>query len=181
MPGIDGFALCRTLRAEGDRVPIVLLTSRDSDIDEALGLDLGADDYVTKPLRVRVLLARVAAILRREAVHAGAPEDAAAPTLVRGALELDPERIACRWRGVPIALTVSEFRLLETLARRPGVVLSRERLLSAVRDDDSVVVDRIIDTWVRRVRKKLEASDPAFTALETVVGAGYRWRDGDHG
>jgi DNA-binding response OmpR family regulator len=176
MPGLDGFALCRTLRAKGDRVPLVLLTSRDGEIDEALGLDLGADDYVAKPFKMRVLLARVAALLRREAARLpDAPE--AAPALIRGDLAIDPDRLEVRWRGALLTTTVTELRVIECLARRPGIVLSRERLLDQIRGDGSVVGDRIVDTYVRRLRRKLEAIDAAFDRIETVVGAGYRWKD----
>jgi DNA-binding response OmpR family regulator len=174
MPHVDGFALCRKLRAEGGTVPVVLLTSRDSEIDEALGLELGADDYVTKPFSTRVLLARVAALLRREELRGGG--GATRPAVVRGELELDVERLACTYRGAPVTVTVTEFHLLEALARRPGVVLSRAQLLAVARDDGSVVVERIVDTYVNRLRRKLEAIDPAFAGIETVVGAGYRWR-----
>jgi DNA-binding response OmpR family regulator len=174
MPHVDGFALCRKLREHGDTVPIVLLTSRDSEIDEALGLELGADDYVTKPFSTRVLLARVASLLRREELRSGG--GVSSPTVVRGELELDAERLACTFRGVPVSLTVTEFHLLEALVRRPGVVLSRAKLLAVARDDASVVVERIVDTYVNRLRRKLEAIDPSFTGIETVVGAGYRWR-----
>jgi len=174
MPHVDGFALCRKLREHGSAVPIVLLTSRDSEIDEALGLELGADDYVTKPFSTRVLLARVAALLRREELRGGGGE--AQPAIVRGELALDAERLGCTFRGVSVSLTVTEFHLLEALVRRPGVVLSRATLLAVARDDASVVVERIVDTYVNRLRRKLEAIDPGFTGIETVVGAGYRWR-----
>jgi DNA-binding response OmpR family regulator len=178
MPVVDGFQLCRALRAKSDPVPIVLLTSRDGEIDEALGLELGADDYVAKPFRTRVLLARVAALLRRSALRAlDAPNDAA-PVVVRGLLAIDPDRLEIRWRATKIATTLGEFRVLEHLARRPGVVLSRERLLEQIRGDGSVVGDRIVDTYVRRrLRRKLEEVDAAFDRIETIVGAGYRWRD----
>ena len=174
MPHVDGFALCRKLRQQGDQVPLVLLTSRDSEIDEALGLELGADDYVTKPFSTRVLLARVAALLRREELRGGGV--ARQPVVRRGELELDAERLACTYRGEAVSLTVTEFHLLEALARRPGVVLSRAQLLAVARDDGSVVVERIVDTYVNRLRRKLEAIEPAFASIETVVGAGYRWR-----
>jgi len=177
MPLLDGFALCRALRGRGDALPLILLTSRDGEIDEALGLELGADDYVAKPFRTRVLLARVASLLRRDALRRPDTKPDAAPVVTRGELAIDPERLAIRWRGVTLATTVTEFRLLELLARRPGVVLSRDALLDGMRGDDSVVGDRIVDTYVRRVRRKLEAIDPAFDRIETVVGAGYRWRD----
>lgn len=176
MPRLDGFALCRKLREAGSAVPIILLTSRDGEIDEALGLELGADDYVAKPFSTRVLLARVAALLRRDALRRDSTTER--ETVTSGALALDPQRLEARYRGTGLVLTVTEFRLLEALARRPGVVLSRERLLEIVRGHDSVVVERIVDTYVNRVRRKLEAVDPSFTALETVIGAGYRWREG---
>jgi DNA-binding response OmpR family regulator len=174
MPGVDGFALCRKLRGLGNPVPIVLLTSRDSEIDEALGLELGADDYISKPFSTRILLARVGALLRRDALRR---TDTGAPGALRaGDLALDPERLEARYRGELLRLTLTEFRLLEALARKPGIVLSRDRLLEIVRGDDSVVVERIIDTYVRRLRRKLEAIDPAFAGIETVIGAGYRFR-----
>jgi DNA-binding response OmpR family regulator len=174
MPGLDGFALCKKLRESGNRVPLVLLTSRDDEIDEALGLELGADDYVAKPFSTRVLLARISALLRREAMRrAEEPERA----IAKGSLELFPERLEVRYAGSSVVVTVTEFRLLEALAGRAGNVLSRERLLDLVRGDESVVAERIIDTYVRRLRRKLEAVDPAFDRIETVIGAGYRWKD----
>jgi len=174
MPGLDGFSLCKKLREGGNRVPFVLLTSRDNEIDEALGLELGADDYVAKPFSTRVLLARIGALLRREALRL-APEPERAIT--QGALELFPERLEVRYAGRLIAVTVTEFRLLEALVTRVGHVLSRERLLELARGDDSVVAERIIDTYVRRLRRKLEEVDPTFDRIETVIGAGYRWQD----
>lgn len=174
MPGLDGLSLCRRLRDKGARLPILVLTSRDTEVDEALGLELGADDYVAKPFSTRVLLARVAALLRREASRAGA--DAEQPALVRAGVELLPDRLEVRFQGRPIEVTVTEFRLLEALVRRAGIVLSRARLLEIVRGDDVVVGDRIVDTYVRRLRRKLESVDASFGAIETVVGAGYRFR-----
>jgi len=176
MPGLDGFALCRKLRESGNAVPLVLLTSRDDEIDEALGLELGADDYVAKPFSTRVLLARVAALLRRDAMRAAQKTERAAVTL--GALELFPERLEVRYAGKLVVATVTEFRLLEAMASRAGNVLSRDRLLEIVRGDESVVAERIIDTYVRRLRRKLEAIDAGFDRIETVIGAGYRWKDG---
>jgi len=174
MPHLDGFSLCRRLRAQGDTVPVVLLTSRDSEIDEALGLDLGADDYVTKPFSTRILLARIAALLRRE-------ERRAAPGTgpvhrVLGHLSLDEERMELRYAQAQVVVTVTEFRMIEVLTERPGIVWSRERLLDRVRGDDSVVAERLVDTYIRRLRRKFEAVDPGFDYIETVVGAGYRWR-----
>ncbi|WP_437541795.1 response regulator transcription factor [Sorangium sp. So ce367] len=175
MPRLDGFSLCRRLREAKNLVPIVLLTSRDAEIDQALGLELGADDYVVKPFSTRVLLARVNALLRRQEIRAGSPN--ARRVVAVGALDLDPERLEARYRGAPITVTLTEFRLLEALAARPGVVFSRDRLLDLARGDDSTVDVRLVDTYVRRLRRKLEAIDPAFERIETVIGAGYRWRD----
>lgn len=173
MPRLDGFALCRQLRASGHLLPLVLLTARDNEIDEALGLDLGADDYVSKPFSPRVLLARIGALLRRDVLRREAE-----PTTRRtvGRLDLDPERLEARYAGTLFATTVTEFRLLVALTARPGVVRTRESLLEEVRGDDSVVVVRIVDTYVRRLRRALEAIDAEFDAIETVIGAGYRWK-----
>jgi DNA-binding response OmpR family regulator len=176
LPGIDGMTLVKRAREEGVTAPIILLTARDTEIDEALGLELGADDYIVKPFSLRILLARVAALLRRAETQKSSRET---PRLTLGELSLDSERLELRYRGQPISVTLSEFRLLEALARRPGVAFSRDQLMSEMRGDDSVVQDRIIDTYVRRLRRKLEELDPEFSALETVVGVGYRLRDPD--
>ncbi len=170
MPHLDGFQLCRRLREAGDSVPVVLLTSRIGEIDEALGLDLGADDYVTKPFSIRVLVARIRALLRR-----GMPRPDLGP-IRTGGLLLDRERLQASWGGVPFRTTLTEFRLLECLAARPGIVYERAVLLERIRGDDSVVAPRLVDTYVRRLRRALETLDPGFGAIETVVGAGYRWK-----
>jgi DNA-binding response OmpR family regulator len=173
MPRLDGFALCRKLREAGDSTPLVLLTSRDNEIDETLGLDLGADDYVTKPFAMRVLVARIAALLRRDAARAKSTSTAQAI----GDLTIDAERIEAKWKGTAISLTLTEFRMLEALARKPGTVLARLRLLQLVRADDSVVGERIVDVYINRIRRKIEAIDTAFDRIETVVGVGYRWME----
>ena len=174
MPRIDGYALCRTLREAGNLVPLVLLTSRDSEIDEALGLELGADDFVTKPFSTRVLLARVGALVRREQLRA---QTTSTPEPQRvGPLALDAERLRVHWKDQPIEVTVTEFRLLELLVERPGMVRSRAMILERLRGD-TVVAERIVDTYVRRLRRKLEQVDPDFASIETVVGAGYRWSE----
>lgn len=180
MPGIDGFSLCKKLRESGNQVPLILLTSRDNEIDEALGLELGADDYVPKPFSTRVLLARVQSLLRRETARKGGPAGSApapANTLSHGGLALDADRLEVTFQGTPIVVTVTEFRLLEAMIQRPGIVFSRTRLLEILRGDDTVVAERIIDTYVRRLRRKMEAIDPKFDRIETVVGAGYRWKE----
>ena len=173
MPRLDGFAMCKRLREGGEATPVVLLTSRDSEIDETLGLELGADDYVTKPFAMRVLLARITAILRRDAIRAGKERGDVATVI--GGLSIDADRVEAKWNGTLIPLTLTEFRVLEALARRKGVVLTRDKLLELVRGDDSVVGERIVDVYVRRLRRKLEAIDPKFSRIETVIGLGYRW------
>ncbi|MFO0634038.1 MAG: response regulator transcription factor [Nannocystaceae bacterium] len=176
MPQLDGFAVVRTLRERGDTIPILVLTARDDEIDEALGLELGADDYVTKPFSNRVLTSRIAALLRRQALRGG--HEAAPPMRRIGELEIDDGRLEVRWRGTALETTMTELRLLDALTRRPGLVLSRDALLERIRGDGTVVAPRIIDTYVNRLRRKLEALDPGFDRIETVIGAGYRWRDG---
>lgn len=174
MPLVDGFSLCRKLRQAGSELPIILLTSRDSDIDEALGLDVGADDYVSKPFSTRVLLSRVTALLRRSELRRGART--AEPQVAVGRLLLTPERVEVSFAGTPLSVTVTEFRLLECLASRPGIVFSRDRLLEQLRGD-TAVEPRIVDTYVRRLRRKLEQVDPSAEVIETVIGAGYRLCD----
>ncbi len=173
MPRLDGFALCKKIRAEGSSIPVILLTSRDGEIDESLGLDLGADDYVSKPFSTRVLLARVSSLLRRTEARA-VPEG---KRLEVGRLSLSPDRLEVRFAGAPVEVTVTEFRLLECLVRSPGVVFSRARLLEQLRGD-TTVEGRLVDTYVRRLRRKFESIDATAPLIETVVGAGYRLREG---
>jgi DNA-binding response OmpR family regulator len=171
MPKLDGFAMLRELRDEGYQLPIVMLTSRDSEIDEALGLELGADDYVSKPFNDRVLVARIEALLRRAETSQEDDEE----TTEIGELVLYTDRLSVEYHDEEIDVTVTEFRLLEALTNRPGMVYSRDQLLDRMRPDDSFVADRIVDTYVRRLRRKLEEIDADFDAIETVVGAGYKW------
>lgn len=179
MPRVDGFTLCRKLREQGNDVPLILLTSRDSEIDEALGLELGADDYVAKPFSSRVLVARVKALMRRQVARRDPAEANAVGARVRcGELELDPARLEAFYKQSVVQVTLTEFRMLEVFARNPGIVYTRQQLLDRIRGDDSVVAERIIDTYVRRLRRKLEEIDVSFDQIETVVGAGYRWRGG---
>lgn len=176
MPNLDGFSLCRKLREQGSRLPVILLTSRDHETDETIGLELGADDYITKPFSMRVLLARIHALLRRDQLRNGV-QPSTHDRLTVGALTVSPERLEVRWRGSPLITTVTEFKLVEALICRPGVVLSRDQLINHCRGDDAVVGDRLIDTYVRRLRRKFEMIDPDFQQIEAVVGAGYRWRE----
>ena len=175
MPHLDGFALCRRLRQAELAIPVLLLTARDNEVDEALGLELGADDYLTKPFSNRILVARVEALLRRDRMRAGT-EKKKTTQVSAGELALDVDRLRATFRGDELSLTVTEFRVLEAFARNVGSVLARERLLDIVRGDESVVGERLIDTYVKRLRRKLLEKDAAFDRIETVVGAGYKWR-----
>lgn len=174
MPRVDGLELCRRLRTRSESLPIVFLSSRDEELDRVLGLELGADDYLCKPFSLRELVARVRVLFRRAAVLAAPTE--AAQILTTGELSLDLDRMIARWRGEPVRLSVTELRLLEALARRPGHVKSRQQLLAAAYPDDAFVTDRAVDTHIKRLRRKLEGVDPQFAAIETIHGLGYRWR-----
>jgi len=184
MPEMDGLEVCRRVRRKST-VPIVLLSSRGDEVDRVTGLETGADDYVTKPFSTRELVARIRAVERR-VTAAPAPAAAGAPALAGavggdvlevGRLRLDPGRFEAKWRGKPIALTRSEFQILGALARHRGTVLARERLLDLARGDDAVVTDRTVDTFVKRLRKKIRDVDETFDEIETVFGVGYRYRD----
>jgi two-component system, OmpR family, response regulator ChvI len=177
MPRMDGLELLRRLR-ERSRMPVIFLTSKDDELDEALGLAMGADDYITKPFSQRLLIARVRAILRRTeaATEPDAAESAQAP-IERGRLAMDPARHHTRWAGEPVTLTVTEFLILETLAQRPGIVKTRNQLMDAAYQDDIYVDDRTIDSHIKRLRRKFRQVDPEFDAIQTLYGAGYRFSD----
>jgi two-component system, OmpR family, response regulator ChvI len=188
MPRMDGMEVLRRFRQTSE-APVIILTSKDEEIDEILGFNLGADDYMHKPFSQRLLIERVKAVLRR--ARADAPEEepdpslspaaaaAAAQTkpLKRGKLTLDPQRHDCLWEGKPVKLTVTEFLLLQSLAQRPGFVKSRDNLMDAAYDDQVYVDDRTIDSHVKRMRKKFRQVDPEFDAIETLYGVGYRYRE----
>ncbi|MBX9859235.1 MAG: response regulator transcription factor, partial [Sphingomonas sp.] len=180
MPRMDGLELLRRLR-EKSALPVIFLTSKDDELDEALGLAMGADDYIAKPFSQRLLIARIRAILRRaELSQPPAPGvEAAPPTeiLERGRLAMDPARHRVMWDGKPVTLTVTEFLILETLAQRPGIVKNRNQLMDAAYQDDIYVDDRTIDSHIKRVRRKFRQVDPEFDAIETLYGAGYRYSE----
>ncbi|MEO1044804.1 MAG: response regulator transcription factor [Pseudomonadota bacterium] len=178
MPQMDGLELLRRVR-EKLTMPVIFLTSKDDELDEALGLAMGADDYIAKPFSQRLLIARIKAILRRtELIAAGSGQDeetAMAEPIVRGNLELDPARHSVRWKGKRVTLTVTEFLILEALANRPGVVKSRNQLMDAAYQDDVYVDDRTIDSHIKRLRRKFREVDDSFAAIDTLYGAGYRF------
>jgi len=182
MPQMDGMELLRRVREMGGEIgalPVIFLTSKDDEIDEALGLAMGADDYISKPFSQRLLIARIRAILRRQDLAAGAanatqiePEIA---LLERGRLTMDPARHRVGWNGEAVVLTVTEFMILEALAQRPGVVKTRNQLLDIAYQDDVYVDDRTIDSHIKRIRRKFRSVDPQFDAIETLYGVGYRF------
>jgi two-component system response regulator ChvI len=178
MPRMDGLELLRRLR-EKSQLPVIFLTSKDDEIDEALGLAMGADDYIAKPFSQRLLIARIRAILRRrdlERGQASSPEDGPEePLIERGRLTMDPARHKVQWDGKDVTLTVTEFLILEALAQRPGVVKSRNQLLDIAYQDDVYVDDRTIDSHIKRVRRKFRSVDPEFDGIETLYGVGYRF------
>jgi two-component system, OmpR family, response regulator ChvI len=183
MPRLDGMEVLRRLR-QTSSVPVIILTSKDDEIDEILGFNLGADDYIRKPFSQRLLIERVKAVLRRanpdeEDVLASpaAAEAAQNKPIKRGRLTLDPARHDCLWEGRPVRLTVTEFLLLQSLAQRPGFVKSRDNLMDAAYEDQVYVDDRTIDSHIKRMRKKFREVDPEFDAIETLYGVGYRYRE----
>ena len=171
MPEMDGLEVCRRIRSAG-RTPILMLTSKDDEIDKILGLEMGADDYVTKPFSTRELVARIRAVMRR-AVPFEAVEDQVIE--LRG-LSISRARRQVAVRGATVELTATEFELLFELAREPGIVHSRDALIDAVYGEDIVVSHRTIDTFVKRLRRKIRNIDPSFDEIETIRSVGYRYR-----
>ena len=183
MPKMDGMELLRRLR-ERSPLPVIFLTSKDEEEDEEAGFEMGADDYIAKPFSLRLLLARIRAILRRS--EARRPHDKGelmldepiGEIIERGRLSMDPARHHVTWDGLPVSLTVTEFLLLEALAGHPGVIKSRNQLMDAAYPDDVFVDDRTVDSHIKRMRRKFRAVDPQFSAIETLYGAGYSFTDG---
>jgi two-component system response regulator ChvI len=175
MPRMDGMETLRRLRQKSD-MPVIFLTSKDEEIDEVLGLRMGADDFIRKPFSQRLLLERIRAVLRRS--DGGGPKaEGQAERIVRGELILDPSRHQCTWKGKEVHLTVTEFLLLKSLAERPGHVKNRDQLMDAAYGETIYVDDRTIDSHIKRVRRKFREVDPEFEQIETLYGIGYRYRD----
>jgi two-component system response regulator ChvI len=176
MPTMDGMELLRRIRQNSD-LPLIFLTSKDEEIDEVLGLTMGADDYVKKPFSQRLLLERVKAVLRRRQAGALPTKEEEKQIIRRGNLTLDPMRHACSWKGDSVTLTVTEFLILEALAQRPGFVKSRDSLMDAAYDDQVYVDDRTIDSHIKRIRKKFRVVDTEFDSIETLYGVGYKYKE----
>jgi len=178
MPRMDGMELLFKLR-EKSSMPVIFLTSKDDEVDEVLGLRMGADDYIKKPFSQRLLIERIRALLRRRELDVdtgehGEKEEA----ILRGDLMMDPSRHQCTWKGTPLNLTVTEFLLLKSLAYRPGHVKNRDQLIDAAYGEHIYVDDRTIDSHIKRLRKKFRAADKNFSQIETLYGVGYRYNDG---
>ncbi|MEN8709992.1 MAG: response regulator transcription factor [Paracoccaceae bacterium] len=178
MPRMDGMDLLQRVRQKSS-MPVIFLTSKDDEIDEVLGLRMGADDYVTKPFSQRLLVERIRALLRRqEAVEGNIVADSEETKLmVRGELSMDPLRHLVSWKGRDVSLTVTEFLLLQALVQRPGFVKSRDQLIDVAYDEQVYVDDRTIDSHIKRLRKKMRTVDDEFNAIETLYGIGYRYNE----
>ena len=178
MPRMDGMELLERLRRSTD-MPVIFLTSKDDEVDEIMGLRMGADDYIKKPFSQRLLVERIRTLLRREqAVREVGGSDVVSPEAIRrGDLTIDPARHFVSWRGEDIELTVTEFMLLKALAQRPGHVKSRDQLMDAAYGEHIYVDDRTIDSHIKRLRKKFRAVDGEFQQIETLYGVGYRYKE----
>jgi two-component system response regulator ChvI len=176
MPRMDGMELLQKLRAR-TAMPVIFLTSKDDELDELMGLRLGADDYITKPFSQRLLLERIRALLRRNEAVRGEPGSVPVNVMTRGQLVLDETKHQCLWKGLDIQLTVTEFLLIKALAARPGMVKSRDQLIDAAYGENVYVDDRTIDSHVKRLRKKFRQEDEEFDQIETLYGIGYRYKE----
>ena len=175
MPRMNGIELLQKIRTSS-QLPVIFLTSKDDELDEALGLSMGADDYITKPFSQRLLLARIGAVLRR-AGNEGLQADG--PNIIRqGDLLMDPDRHLCSWKGTEVKLTVTEFLILQALASRPGMVKNRDQLMDAAYGESIFLDDRTIDSHIKRLRRKIRAHDGEFDNIETLYGIGYKYRTG---
>jgi two-component system response regulator ChvI len=177
MPRLNGMELLSKLR-QNTNMPVIFLTSKDEEVDELMGLRMGADDYIRKPFSQRLLIERIRALLRRSLANSNGEEKPdGASVLVRGDLVLDESRHSCTWKGTPVNLTVTEFLLVKALAQRPGHVKNRDQLMDAAYGESIYVDDRTIDSHVKRLRKKFKDIDTDFVQIETLYGVGYRYKE----
>jgi two-component system response regulator ChvI len=179
MPRLNGMELLQRLRQNNvtAHMPVIFLTSKDEEVDEIMGLRMGADDYIKKPFSQRLLIERIRSLLRREQARLQPSGSDPGAILVRGNMTLDGARHVCTWKGNPVDLTVTEFLLLKTLAQRPGHVKNRDQLMDAAYGDAIYVDDRTIDSHIKRVRKKFKDVDSDFSQIETLYGVGYRYKE----
>ena len=173
----DGEEALKGLAENPPDLAVLDIKSKDDEIDEFLGLKMGADDYIRKPFSQRLLVERIRTVLRRHGTVKESEKEGEEEILSRGKLKLDSVRHACFWDDKEVTLTVTEFMLLHALALRPGHVKSRDQLMDAAYDDNIYVDDRTIDSHIKRLRKKIKATDPDFSAIETLYGVGYRFKE----
>ena len=179
MPRMDGMEVLSKLR-ETSQMPVIFLTSKDDEVDEVIGLRMGADDYITKPFSQRLLIERIRALLRRQELQSQPEQDTEANAeekTERGDLTLDDSRHLCTWKGAPVNLTVTEYLLVKALAMRPGHVKNRDQLIDLAYGENIYVDDRTIDSHIKRVRKKFKKVDTEFNQIETLYGIGYRYKE----
>ncbi len=180
MPRMNGMEVLEKLR-ETSQIPVIFLTSKDDEIDEVLGLRMGADDYITKPFSQRLLLERIRSLLRRNSLNKNpqpAEQDKAdSERYVYGPLEMDDARHVCSWDGKPLNLTVTEYLLLKSMASRPGIVRNRDQLIDMAYGENIYVDDRTVDSHIKRLRKKFKKLDPDFNQIETLYGVGYKYKE----
>jgi two-component system, OmpR family, response regulator ChvI len=173
MPRLDGMEVLKKLRVSSD-IPVIFLTSKDDEIDEALGLRMGADDYITKPFSQKLLIERIRTVLRRSTYK---NSDVSEKVIQRNDLSLDPDRHLCKWKDLEVKLTVTEFLILYSLAVRPGLVKSRDQLIDTAYGETIYVDDRTIDSHIKRMRRKFRVFDKSFDHIETLYGVGYKYKD----
>ena len=171
MPRLDGMEVLEKIRKKSN-LPVIFLTSKDDEVDEALGLRIGADDYIKKPFSQRLLIERVKAILRRVNLNDDTSPDS---IIVRGELIMDSSRHSTQWKGYDVKLTVTEFLILKDLSQRSGLVKTRDQLMDAAYGETIYVDDRTIDSHIKRLRKKFRLVDKKFDQIETLYGVGYRY------
>lgn len=177
MPRMDGIEVLTKLR-ETSSIPVIFLTSKDDEVDEAIGLRMGADDYITKPFSQRLLIERIKALLRRQSLMKNTDtRKKEEEKIVRGNLVLDDARHLCTWKNQPLNLTVTEYLLIKSLAERPGHVKNRDQLIDMAYGENIYVDDRTIDSHIKRVRKKFKTLDPEFAQIETLYGVGYKYKE----
>ena len=175
MPRMDGLELLESIRKNDQNLPVIFLTSKDDEVDQVVGLRMGADDYITKPFSQRLLIERIRTLLRRQKLQREAQNDQ--KTINLGDMILDDDRYLCAWKGEPVALTVTEYLLIKSLASNPGHVKSRDQLIEAAYGETIYVDDRTIDSHIKRVRQKFKKTDSEFDRIEAVYGAGYRFSE----
>ncbi len=178
MPRMDGIEVLSKLR-EDSTIPVIFLTSKDDEVDQVIGLRMGADDYITKPFSQRLLIERIKALLRRRDLMSDESKDDSKKTdnIEYGDLLLDDSRHLCAWKGQPLNLTVTEYLIVKALALRPGHVRNRDQLIDMAYGENIYVDDRTIDSHIKRVRRKFKKIDDSFDKIETLYGVGYRYKE----